>query len=320
MHKRIRFARGIESVKSASTATIPVGMPVFTTDTHFLYIGDNENQDVALSSLQAINADGATKLITKGQASNTSVATTDKKLIYFNDGRPVESSSSIGSSTQLIYLDGGQFKASTSNLGSNYPLKLVSGQLQENTGTLANNISGNAATATSATSYKNDNNQDVDINSQFKSIDQRLTNLGFKEGTIYYDDSGTLTEAGKIYRQGNFVIGYFGNIDFTTGSNSKVFRIIPTAPATFLDFKPKDSLINWSTSTYGIMYLIDFYDPNISPSADNKTFYVPLTINLENTNSYHLSIATIAHKGTASVLKTLGTIKFGYDCDPITNS
>lgn len=224
MHKRIRFARGTQSQKDASTTIIPAGMPVYTTDTNFLYIGKTGLEN--LRDLEPINSKGSTKLVAQNGVSDLN--TTDKKLIYFNNGIPVESSQTIGSNNKFIYLNSGMFVESNINLGNtnnkNYPIKLVNGEFQENKATLDNDISGNAATADEATNSTYINDQKIELKgSNYSSYYHSITPLGnaFDSNMVtseliwtYSDDSNFYFDTEYHIKSGSLNAGDIIYIDF----------------------------------------------------------------------------------------------------------
>lgn len=82
------------------------------------------------------------------------------------------------------------------------------------------------------------------------TIEERLTSLGFKEGNIL-NAGGSVV--GKIYRQGNYVIGKIGQLAI---SGSMGLRIAPLSPATLNDFKPKEDTFILSIQQNGAQAVI----------------------------------------------------------------
>ena len=85
------------------------------------------------------------------------------------------------------------------------------------------------------------------------TIEQRLTSLGFKQGTIVNSSNSSV---GWIKRTGNYVIGYINVSTAATGSYSETYTINPTSPALASDFYPSSevTLVNNTTSASGNYY------------------------------------------------------------------
>ena len=296
MHERIRFARGSESARKNNSTVLPIGMPAFSVDANLLYIGDETKP---LSELVPI---GSSKLVSSTNNGYAPISTTDKKLIYFDNGIPVESAETVGSNTKLMYLNNGQFvesnasvandgktlmylnsgilTASTQSLGSTHPLKLVNGQLQENTGTLDNDITGNAATADEATNSIYINNQKIELkgsnySSYYHSIipnsnafDSNIvtceliwTNLddsNFNFETEYQIKSGSLNAGDIIYIDfDNHYIGSRFTRLLKDGSNNVYVVLHNTYGVKF-----EGTSVNYATYNFGVK--LDVIKPSTS--------------------------------------------------------
>ncbi len=150
------------------------------------------------------------------------------------------------------------------------------------------------------------------------TIEQRLTNLGFKEGVV--DNLVATASTNFLKRQGNYIIGQldFGNNSFyndTTDGNIVVIGCIPT------NFRPKQDNYVFAPFKYayfdllGGEYSYGLLKLKISTSGE-------ITIESFSGNSYTLSTSDNTYSKTTSNSLSFNTIyglkiQFGYEATPI---
>lgn len=289
MHKRIRFARGSEAEKNASTEIIPLGMPVFTTDKNLLYIGNGASMLKDLVAINAKNADTAKKLI---KSDNSDYSTATDKIIYFVNGVPTESSDlNKGiSGKKFIYIQSGQIKESNTNVGgSTQPVYLSSGTVTAITAAIGNNtkpiyLNNGVLTASNAT--VGSSSRPVYLNQgTLTQISNTLGNLAYRDtvDTEYITNGSVTTD--KIADSS------ITDIKFKPGAkcpNSDHSTLADKAASIFASFEKIDmnnkSSITWSDKTglyfisycyggstlinFGLMY---FNDSTVDSSASCTT-------------------------------------------------
>lgn len=122
-------------------------------------------------------------------------------------------------------------------------------------------------------------------------VDQRLTELGFKHGSIYTSTDTSGTPVGEIIRQGNFVIIHY---NIPGGSPTTTLYIYPDQGTSALVFRPKEG---------NVLELLDQGNPSYQ-------YVVQQLISYEN----FLTIVSDAHgSGTVVGLKQMYEAHFGYE-------
>lgn len=153
------------------------------------------------------------------------------------------------------------------------------------------------------------------------TIEERLTNLGFRQGSVSLN-SGYTASKNVLTRQGNYVIGELslnGSISISNitdvGSTEYVIGTVPE------EFKLKVSAYGKSQGAY-CRVIVEFPNPNGETSSVNVTNAVSISVrqnrdvvlvceysgppNVSRINSYNLFLSYIH-------------IYFGYEAEPITS-
>lgn len=76
------------------------------------------------------------------------------------------------------------------------------------------------------------------VEHRLESVEERLTKLGFKRGSIYERADSSGTPVGEIIRQGNFVLIHYNFL--TSYSPTPTLYVYPDEGSSWLDFLPKD--------------------------------------------------------------------------------
>ena len=321
MHKRIRFARGSEAARKSSSIVPSEGMPVFAKDANLLYVGDG------VSPLSALTPIGSSKLVSSSVNGYMPITTTDKKLVYFNNGTPVESSQTVGSTTKLMYLNSGTFMESNQTVGSSsQPVYLSGGTITAITGPIPVSLGGtgvsNSSTEANITA-KIANYASSDTSKG--TIEQRLTNLGFREGSISLA-SGVTASTNSLKRQGNYVIGtLIISNRISVAANSQV-----TLGSIPLNFRPKENIKITLASFESNLY-VEATGWGSSSYSENRTQYGPYieikpdgNIILTGPSGQHYITETKSGVTVAAIENmhdlVSGSFYFGYEANPIINS
>lgn len=169
----------------------------------------------------------------------------------------------------------------------------------------------NATHATNADNATNYNTLSGSIKTKFDDIEERLTNLGFKQGSVTLS-SGTTAETNILTRQGNYVLGKLVNV-LTPSALS-----FGTVPA---EFRPK-AIVTFGITGRFLMSMSGF--SNTTSYGDGTMGYITITntgdisiTRLSGTVSSGQGIAIANQQEYQGYFDGAFTCYFGYEANPI---
>lgn len=132
------------------------------------------------------------------------------------------------------------------------------------------------------------------------TVEERLTNLGFKQGVMTIDPSLPTPTTNYVKRQGNYVIGELDFDGITPYPSKLLFAQIPE------NFRPKEN------KEIGVNMLVETSYPN--ESIGKTSIYTSATI---KTNG-DISLSTRNLDPSTHITLYLLSISFGYEANPLT--
>ena len=170
--------------------------------------GNITNQSTTEGKLMYVDSNGKVKNYNASNASGKNIGSGINPVYIANDGTVTASSSTVGTGgNKIVYLKDGAMTESAANVGgtttsgnttTTYPVYLNAGVITELTGALSNDITGNAATATSVNISKTANTTTGDVIQVGTGTSATITNAAHANSADMTSAIGGTSASGGI--------------------------------------------------------------------------------------------------------------------------